>query len=154
MEKEKLEKVVEELIEEIKSAKTEEEVEVLERKVKAVKKLIEAYEGDKDLDKIAMLMDKLGPMVEDILEPLQKLLADLYSPEKMQALGKSVAQFYKDLVEAGMDKETATELTKEFMKNINVMRSLLEGLTGMLQKGKGFQVYVHGKEEKREETKE
>jgi len=151
--KAKLEELLEELMEEIKNAKTKEEVEVLKEKVKSVEKLIEAYEGDKDLDKIAMMMDKIGPMIEDILEPLQKLLEDLYSPEKMQALGKSVAQFYKDLVEAGMDKETATELTKEYMKSINVMRNLLETFTSMIQRGKNFRG-IKIVTEKEEEEKE
>ncbi|AEC52388.1 hypothetical protein PNA2_1473 [Pyrococcus sp. NA2] len=150
---EKVKTLVEELVEEIKNAKTKEEVEVLEKKAKAVERLIEAYEGDKDLDKIAMLMDKVGPMMEDILGSLQKMLSDLYSPEKMQAIGKTVAQFYKDLIEAGMDKETATELTKEYMKSINFLRTLLESFMNMMQKKGGFMPQIP-KREKHEEGEE
>ncbi|WP_430515236.1 hypothetical protein [Pyrococcus woesei] len=128
VEAEKIEKLIEEIAEEIKTAKTPEEVEVLERKVKSLKSLIEAIEGDKDLDKVAMLMDKLGPMIEDILGPIKELISELYNPERMAALGKSVAQFYKDLVEAGMDKEAALELTKEYMASINLFKSLIESL--------------------------
>ncbi|NJE04953.1 hypothetical protein E3E36_02065 [Thermococcus sp. M36] len=130
-----LEKLLEELVEGIRNAKSEEEIKLLEKKVDIIEDLINAYEGDRDLDKVAMLMDKVGPMIEDILGPLKELLMELYSPEKMQAMGKSVAEFYKNLVEAGMDKETATELTKEYMNSINAAKSLLEMFQGFVTKG-------------------
>ncbi|WP_297508552.1 hypothetical protein [Thermococcus sp.] len=128
-----LEKLLEELVEEIRNARSEEEVELLEKKVDMVEDLIEAYYGDRDIEQAAKLMDKIGPMIEDILEPLKDLLSELYSPEKMQAMGKSVAEFYKNLVEAGMDKETATELTKEYMQSINAPKVLLETLTELMK---------------------
>lgn len=131
-----LEKLLAELVEEMKSAKSEEELGLLKKKADIVEDLIEAYYGDRDIEQAAKLMDRLGPMIEDILKPLKDLLSELYSPEKMQAVGKSVAEFYKNLVEAGMDKETATELTKEYMKSINAPKALLEVLTGLM-KGKG-----------------
>ncbi len=144
-----LEKLLEELTEEIRNARSEEEVKVLKEKAGAVEKLIEAYEGDKDLDKVAVLMDRIGPMIEDILGPLKELLNELYSPEKMQTMGKSVAEFYKNLIEAGMDKETATELTKEYMRSINAPKTLLETLTELM-KGKGDHFgpsnIIHGKD--------
>ncbi|WP_461862849.1 hypothetical protein [Thermococcus sp.] len=150
-----LEKLVEELVEEIRNAKSEEEVKVLKEKVEAVESLIETYERDKDLDKVAVLMDKVGPMIEDILDPLKDLLSELYSPEKMQAMGKSVAEFYKNLVEAGMDKEAALELTKEYMNSINAAKTLLETFQGFLTKKGGNTIIYTGKkpptEEKREE---
>ncbi len=149
-----LEKLLEELTEEMKNAKSEEELRLLEKKVDIVEDLIEAYYGDRDIEQAAKLMDKIGPMIEDILEPLRDLLSELYSPEKMQAMGKSVAEFYKNLVEAGMDKETATELTKEYMKSINAPKALLETLMELM-KGKGGHSgsisIVHRKKEKPEE---
>ena len=146
-----LEKLLEELTEEIRSAKSEEEVELLEKKVDMVEDLIEAYYGDRDIEQAAKLMDKVGPMIEDILEPLKDLLSELYSPEKMQAMGKSVAEFYKNLVEAGMDKEAALELTKEYMDSINAAKTLLETFTGLM-KGRGGHFggisISHGEKEK------
>jgi len=130
-----LEKLLEELTEEIRNAKSDEEIRLLERKVDMVEDLIDAYYGDRDIEQAAKLMEKVGPMIEDILEPLKNILTELYSPEKMQAMGKSVAEFYKNLVEAGMDKETATELTKEYMRSINAPKALLETLTELM-KGK------------------
>lgn len=136
VEKGKLEELLRELVEEIRSAKSEEEVKLLEKKVDMVEDLIEAYYGDRDIEQAAKLMDKIGPMIEDILEPLKDLLTELYSPEKMQAMGKSVAEFYKNLVEAGMDKEAALELTKQYMESINAAKILLETFTGLM-KGRG-----------------
>ena len=150
-----LEKLVEELVEEIRNAKSEEEVKLLEKKVDVVEDLIEAYYGDRDIEQAAKLMDKIGPIMEDILEPLKDLLNELYSPEKMQAMGKSVAEFYKNLVEAGMDKEAALELTKEYMNSINAAKTLLETFQGFLTKKGGNTIIYTGKkpptEEKREE---
>ena len=150
-----LEKLVEELVEEIRNAKSEEEVKLLEKKVDVVEDLIEAYYGDRDIEQAAKLMDKIGPMIEDILDPLKDLLSELYSPEKMQAMGKSVAEFYKNLVEAGMDKEAALELTKEYMNSINAAKTLLETFQGFLTKKGGNTIIYTGKkpptEEKREE---
>ncbi len=144
-----LEKLLEELTEEIRNAKSEEEVKLLEKKVDVVEDLIEAYYGDRDIEGAAKLMEKVGPMMEDILDPLKNLLSELYSPEKMQTMGKSVAEFYKNLVEAGMDKEAATELTKEYMQSINAPKTLLETLTELM-KGKGSHfgptTIVHGKD--------
>ena len=151
-----LEKLLEELTEEIRNARSEEEVRLLEKKVDIVEDLIEAYYGDRDIEQAAKLMDKVGPMIEDILGPLKELLMELYSPEKMQAMGKSVAEFYKNLIEAGMDKETATELTKEYMESINAAKNLMEVFVGMMG-GKGQINIVRGgkkapeAEEEREE---
>jgi DNA repair ATPase RecN len=137
----KLEELLDELVEEIRNAKTPEEVEALETKAKAARKLIEAYEGDKDLEKIPAIMDKVGDMIEDILGPLKELLNELYSPERVQAMGKSVAEFYKNLTEAGMDKDAALELTKEYMDAINPGKKLMEMLANFTRKGN---VTVHG----------
>ena len=133
--KKKLEELLDEIIEEMRNAKTPEEVKVLREKAEIIEDLIEAYEGDKDLEKIPLLMEKVGDMVEDILQPLKELLNELYSPERVQAMGKSVAEFYKNLVEAGMDKEAALELTKEFMDSINPGKKLIEALANLTKKG-------------------
>jgi len=133
----KIEKMLDEILEEMKNAKTPEELDALQKKVDMLEDLIEAIEGDKDIEKVAQLMDKIGPMMEDIIEPIKDLITELYSPEKMQTLGKSVAEFYKNLIEAGMDKETTTELTKEYMQSINATKNLMEMLQGFLTKGMG-----------------
>ncbi len=140
---EKLEELLNEIVEEMRNAKTPEELEVLRKKARVLEDLIEAYEGDKDLEKIPLLMEKVGDMVEDILQPLKELLNELYSPERVQAMGKSVAEFYKNLVEAGMDKEAALELTKEYMDSINPGKKLMEMLGGLI-KGHGGKFQIPG----------
>ncbi|WP_209477612.1 hypothetical protein [Thermococcus stetteri] len=139
---EKIEKLIDEIVEEMKTAKSPEELDALQRKVDMLEDLIDAIEGDKDIEKAAQLMDKVGPMVESILGPLKELLKELYDPEKMAAMGKSVAEFYKNLVEAGMDKEAALELTKEYMASINVAKTLTETFANMMA-SKGGNVSVN-----------
>ncbi|NJF25023.1 hypothetical protein [Thermococcus sp. Bubb.Bath] len=140
---EKIERLVDEIAEEMKNAKSPEELDALEKKVDMLEDLIEAVEGDKDIEKAAQLMDKIGPMMEDIIGPIKDLITELYSPEKMAAMGKSVADFYKNLVEAGMDKETATELTKEYMKSVNAAKSLMEMLQGLIAGRGGHNVNIN-----------
>ncbi|NJE60293.1 hypothetical protein [Thermococcus sp. 21S7] len=130
----KLEELLDELVEGIRNAQSVEEVEVLKKKAEVVEDLIEAYEGDRDLDKIPALMEKVGDMIEDILGPLKELLNELYSPERVQAMGRSVAEFYKNLAEAGMDRDAALELTKEYMEAINPGKKLMEMIASF---GKG-----------------
>ena len=131
----KLEELLDELVEGIRNAQSMEEVELLKKKAEIVEDLIETYEGDKDLEKIPAIMEKVGDMMEDILKPLKELLNELYSPERVQAMGRSVAEFYKNLAEAGMDKDAALELTKEYMEAINPGKKLMEMLGGMIKGG-------------------
>ncbi|ASJ13607.1 hypothetical protein [Thermococcus radiotolerans] len=131
----KLEELLDELVEGIRNAQSMEEVELLKKKAEIVEDLIQTYEGDKDLEKIPAIMDKVGDMMEDILKPLKELLNELYSPERVQAMGRSVAEFYKNLAEAGMDKDAALELTKEYMDAINPGKKLMEMLSGMIRGG-------------------
>ncbi|AEH23896.1 hypothetical protein [Pyrococcus yayanosii] len=133
---EQLERLLDELVEGIKNAKTPEEVELLEKKAKIVEDLIKAYEGDKDLEQVGKLVEKLGDVMENLIGPLKDLLAELYSPDRIEAMGRSVAEFYKTLVEAGMDKEEATKLTKEYMDSINIVKKLMESLGSVMGHGK------------------
>ena len=148
----KLEELLNEILEEMRNAKSEEELEVLRKKVDMLEDLIVAYEGDKDLEKVPLLLEKVGDMMENILQPLKELLNELYSPERVQAMGKSVAEFYKNLVEAGMDKDAALELTKEYMDSINPGKKLMEMLEDMLKK-RGLQVPEIPKVPKKEGSK-
>ncbi len=148
----KLDELLGEITEGIRNAKTPEEVELLKKKVDLVEDLIKAYEGDKDLEKIPAIMDKVGDMIEDILEPLKELLNELYSPERVQAMGRSVAEFYKNLAEAGMDREAALELTKEYMDSINPGKKLMEMLTNLGKSGFG-NIYIPGGSQSSEERK-
>ncbi|WP_234394426.1 hypothetical protein [Thermococcus piezophilus] len=112
--------------------------------------LIEAYGGDKDLDKIPAIMERVGDMIEDILQPLKELLNELYSPERIQAMGRSVAEFYKNLTEAGMDKDAALELTREYMDAINPGKKLMEILANFGKGGFG-NITIHGGPQNSEE---
>jgi hypothetical protein len=152
VEAEKIEKLIEEIAEDMRNAKTPEELEILKRKVDMLEDLIDALEGDKDLDKVAVMMDKVGTLMEGIMGPLKELLKELYDPEKMAAMGKSVADFYKNLVEAGMDKEAALELTKEYMASINVAKALTETLVNMIgKKGGNFNINIPSKSKRARE---
>lgn len=57
---------------------------------------------------------------EGIPEMLEKITRILYSPQEGEKFGQSVAAFYKALMDAGMTKEQAFTLTKEYMNNVSL----------------------------------
>lgn len=103
---------------------------------------IEVVEGDKDIEKVVILMDKIGFIMEDIIEFIKEFFKELYNFEKMVVMGKSVVDFYKNFVEVGMDKEVVFELMKEYMVSINVVKILIEIFVNMMV-SKGGNVSVN-----------
>lgn len=70
---------------------------------------------DEDIEELKDVMNTL----KDTVPALIKGIADaLY--QNAEDFGKQVANFYKAMVEAGMDEEKAYELTKEFMESRDV----------------------------------
>jgi len=73
---------------------------------------------DEDIEELKNVMNTL----KDTVPALIKGIIDaLYSAQNAEDFGKQVANFYKAMVEAGMDKEKAYELTREFMESRDVV---------------------------------
>ena len=82
------------------------------------KKKIEIEEDDeKDIEEFKEVMNTL----ENVVPAIIKGIADaLYSGSSAEEFGKQVANFYKEMVNAGMDKDMAYELTKKFMESRDI----------------------------------
>ena len=84
-------------------------------------------------------MDKDAQEVRDILEAVSdtvpKLLSEitdvLFNPEKTKEFGKSVAEFYKTMVDNGMPPDKAYELTQKFMESSSPGLLLSQAINGM-----------------------
>ncbi|MCA6214068.1 hypothetical protein GQS78_07385 [Thermococcus bergensis] len=128
-----IEETIRELIKELREAKSEEDIEIIERKIEMLEDMLKAYKkkgGDKeDVEEVQQLLgavsEHLPKIMDSIFGPIKELLNDVYDPEKAEKFGKNVANFYKELVSAGMDPDKAFELTKEYMESMNVIKTIV-----------------------------
>lgn len=70
---------------------------------------------------------EIGEMLDMVSDKLPNLIKDiygiLYSQEGATSMGQAVGTFYKHLVDAGMDKDDAMRLTRDYMSTLNSMAS-------------------------------
>jgi len=90
-------------------------------------------EGDKrDVEELKDVMSTVSqylPMIMDsVIGPLKELINDFYDSEKSEKLAKNVANFYKELTNAGMAPDKASDLTKEYLDSINIVKSVVESV--------------------------
>lgn len=128
-----IEETLKELTNQLKEAKSEEDIELIERKIEVLEDVIKDISkkggGDKeDVEELKEVMETISQhlpaIMDSIFGPLKSLLNDIYDPEKSEKLGKNVANFYKELISAGMEPDKAFELTREYMDSINVIKTL------------------------------
>jgi hypothetical protein len=80
-----------------------------------------------DPEQLRQIFVVLSDAVPELLEKITKVL---YGAQEGEKFGLSVAAFYKALIAAGMTKEQAFELTKEYMGNISLggmMKNVFSG---------------------------
>jgi len=65
---------------------------------------------------------EIGEMLDLVSEKLPRLIKELYqtlySEEGAENMSKAVGTFYKNLIAAGMDKDQAMSLTKEYLETL------------------------------------
>ncbi len=83
-------------------------------------------ENMEDIEQLKELMETLNETVPPLISGIVEAV---YNAENSKELAKNTANFYKELVEAGMDKDQAFKLTREFMKGRDVT-SLIKGALG------------------------
>lgn len=133
--KEIIEETIRDLTQQLKEAKSEKDLELLERKIDILEDMLSEFKvagrkSDKeDVEELREIMGILSESVPKIMDsmlgPIKELINETYDPEKAERFGRNVASFYKELVGAGMDPDKAFELTKEYMESINVIKTLV-----------------------------
>lgn len=133
--KEIIEETIRDLTQQLKEAKSEKDLELLERKIDILEDMLSEFKvagrkSDKeDVEELREIMGILSESVPKIMDsmlgPIKELINETYDPEKAERFGKNVASFYKELVGAGMDPDKAFELTKEYMESVNVIKTLV-----------------------------
>ena len=74
-------------------------------------------DGMDDVEELKEVMETLNETVPDLISGIVKAI---YNTEDSKNLAKSTANFYKELVDAGMDEDKAYELTRDFMESRDV----------------------------------
>ena len=79
----------------------------------------------------------MNTLKETVPEIIKGIVDAIYSGTSAEEFGKQVANFYKSMVDVGMDKEEAYELTKKFMESRDISgvikKILSEGNWGNLK---------------------
>ncbi len=80
-----------------------------------------------DAEEVKEILQVVSVEIPKLLENISKMMYDTQNAENM---GKSVAQFYSQLVEAGMDKDKAAQLTEKFMMSTSIGGIIGQALGG------------------------
>ena len=128
-----IEETIRDLTQQLKEAKSQEDLEIIEEKIEIMKNMLKTYEKSKgdeeDIQELKEIMgilsESLPKIMDSIFGPIKELINEAYDPDKAEKFGKNVANFYKELVAAGMDPDKAFELTKEYMESMNIVKTLI-----------------------------
>ncbi len=83
------------------------------------------------MSKMDFPVEKFGEVMDLMSDKLPKLFKDVYdalfSEESAKNVSKGVGTFYKNLLEAGMDKEAAMQLTLEYLGTFKSLAGQFRG---------------------------
>ena len=72
---------------------------------------------------ISEVLDVVSEKVPNLIRGIYEVL---FSEEGATSMGKGVSTFYKHLIDAGMDKDDAMKLTRDYMGTLNSMANQLK----------------------------
>ncbi len=115
-------------------------------------------DDEDDIEELKEVMETLNETVPSLLSGIVEAI---YNTEDSEKLAKSTANFYKELVDAGMDEDKAYELTRDFMESRDVTSILKKVLSekggimgGNFDEGMGEEIKEKIKKEMKEKQKE
>jgi len=76
------------------------------------------------------LKEILGVVSTEIPKLLESISNMIYNKDNAENFGKSVAAFYKQMVDSGMDQKQAFELTQKYMANFSMGGMLSQVIGG------------------------
>ncbi|MFW5898471.1 MAG: hypothetical protein ACOCT7_01300 [Candidatus Saliniplasma sp.] len=81
-----------------------------------------------DMEDIKELKGVMETLNETVPSLISGIVEAVYNAENSKELAKNTANFYKELVDAGMEKDQAYQLTRDFMKGRDVTSLVREAL--------------------------
>lgn len=94
-----------------------------------------------DAQEIKEILDVVSEKVPKLLEEITDAL---FSPEKAEKFGETVAKFYKAMVDSGMSPDQAFELTQKFMDSSSPGGMISKAIGGIGGGGGHKEVHIHG----------
>ncbi len=94
------------------------------------------YEKDDDEDDIQELREVLEVVSERVPKLIKEIVDAVYNNQDPDEYGRSVASFYKQLTDAGMDPKEAYKLTEKFMDS----RDLPSLISKIIEKEGGLHI--------------
>lgn len=91
-----------------------------------------------DKEDVEELREVMSALNETVPSLISGIVEAIYNTEDSEELAKSTANFYKELVEAGMDEDKAYKLTRDFMKSrdvTSVVQEILSEQGGIMSGG-------------------
>lgn len=76
--------------------------------------------SDVPVKEIGELLDMMSNKLPGLIKELYEIL---YSEEGVVTMSKALATFYKNLLDAGMDKNEAMSLTREYLSTLKSLTS-------------------------------
>lgn len=69
-------------------------------------------------EEIGQLLDIVSEKLPHLLQSIKELI---YSPEAAKEMGQAAGNFYKELIDSGIDVGLASELTRDYMKTLQTV---------------------------------
>ncbi len=89
--------------------------------------------GEKhDAEELKEVLSVVSTEIPKLLESISNMI---YNRDNAENFGKSVAVFYKQMVDAGMDQRQAFELTQKYMANFSMGGMLGQVMGGAVKQG-------------------
>ncbi|MBS3817770.1 MAG: hypothetical protein KGY76_09440 [Candidatus Thermoplasmatota archaeon] len=82
-----------------------------------------------DIDDVEELKEVMQTLNDTVPSLISGIVEAIYNTEDSEKLAKSTANFYKELVDAGMDEDKAYELTRDFMQSRDITSVIKEVLS-------------------------
>ena len=90
-------------------------------------------DNKQDAKEVKEILEVVSTEIPKLLESISNVI---YKAENAEVMGKSIAAFYKQMKEAGMDDKQAFELTQQYMKSFSLGGMISSAMGGMAQAGK------------------
>ncbi len=93
-----------------------------------------------DAEHVKEILEVVSEKIPKLIENLTDIL---YGEKSSAKFGKAVASFYKELVDSGMTKDQAYELTQQYMSSLNLSGLIGDAVGGGgIHKG-GHKIMIH-----------
>jgi hypothetical protein len=86
-----------------------------------------------DAKEVKEVLEVVSTEIPKLLESISNVI---YKSENAEVMGKSIAAFFKQMKEAGMDDKQAFELTQQYMKSFSLGGMISQAIGGGIEASK------------------